>query len=122
MVKLSDKYGAKIFLIGSVTMYLLGIAWQEFFDVCLPWSIDIALIIILFMGAGYLLKEKSNCIKFTCSRYYATPLFIINFILAYINYEIWGETSGFVYSCDWKCNVISVICFCGNFCPSCAVL
>ena len=71
-------------------VFVIGVIYRNLINVNLPYSIDVSLIVILFLGLGYLFKryfEKiKSCFKFKYSIVYLS----INVIFGFLNFKTIG--------------------------------
>ena len=67
--------------------FIAGVAYVELGETLLLWEIDTALISIVFVGLGYILKKQIHILE-RISTYAGIIFLAINFVLTYANYQI----------------------------------
>ena len=78
-------------ILGMILLcFTIGVIYVELGGKLLPWEIDTALISIVFVGLGYILKRQIHILD-RVPTYAGIIFFAINFVLTYINYQITHE-------------------------------
>ncbi len=91
-------------------MVMIGCLYNFFFDLLLPWSIDNVFICIIFMGLGYMVRDKlNNGIKYT--RTSMVLIIIISFLVT----MVCGHVCGVVDICSGNYGNSYLLFFAGGF-------
>ena len=79
--------------ISAVSLYFMGVLFIKKIGILLPWCIEISMIAVLFITLGYILKQNIRYIYIYILSDVKVSIifFLINIILALINYNISGE-------------------------------
>lgn len=73
----------------SVVLFLglLGLLWSKFVDISLPWSIDVAMVALIFYRLGHLLKEPLKALSIKNSIAILAIMLSIHLAAFYLNPE-----------------------------------
>ena len=74
----NERYRSYLFI-----LYLLTVVFMKRLPILLPWSIDTAPLLAVFMYAGYLIREKQ--ILEQKSTYFVPVVFVAYYVLCYVN-------------------------------------
>ena len=66
---------------------LLGLLWSKFVDISLPWSIDVAMVALIFYRLGHLLKEPLKALSIKNSIAILAIMLSIHLTTFYLNPE-----------------------------------
>ena len=89
IVKFGNKYGKSLIAICSIVLYLCGCTYIKLENTLLPWAVEISLVVLLFIGAGYLFHQgwKKQWL-YNLSPWLSIVFLTVNIVIAYLNMVI----------------------------------
>ena len=85
-------------LMGCIFFSIFGLVVTFLFHIKLPWSLDIALMYMVFMGIGFLYREKQNIVDIFINRYF---YLLVIFYLTLVVIFPYNDMHRREYSCIW---------------------